>query len=61
MTASMSASHHMFSAPDAPPPSAMKMIAANPSTGCKLPGATSSPLSAVNTTSVITRGFSSAI
>jgi hypothetical protein len=60
ITASISASHHMFSAPDAPPPTAMNRIAAKATTGCTLPGAASRPTSAVNTTSDITRGLSSA-
>src|SRR6056297_593228 len=60
ITASMSDSHHMLSAPAAPPPTAMKRIAASPTTGCTATGAASSPTSAVNTTSVITRGFRSA-
>ncbi len=60
ITASMSASYHMFNAPEAPAPSAMNRIAANPSTGCKPTGATKRPTSAVNTTSDITRGFISA-
>ena len=59
ITASMSASHHMFSAPEAPAPSAMNKIAANASTGCSDTGATRRPTSAVNTTSDITRGFRS--
>jgi hypothetical protein len=33
MTASMSASHHMFSAPDAPAPTAMNRIAEKPTMG----------------------------
>ena len=56
--ASISASHHMFSAPEAPPPKAMNKIAAKPTTGCTPMGATSRPTKAVNTTSDITRGFS---
>ncbi len=60
MTASMSASHHMLSAPEAPAPTAMKRIAAKPTIGWTGTGATRSPTSAVNTTSDMTRGFSSA-
>ena len=60
ITASMSASYHMLSAPEAPAPIAMQSSAAKPITGWMWPGATSSPTSAVNTTSDITRGFSSA-
>ena len=59
MMASISASHHMFSAPEAPPPKAMKRMAENASTGCRCTGATISPTRAVNTTSDITRGFKS--
>src|SRR6056297_740761 len=60
MTASISASYHMLSAPEAPAPSAMKRIAEAETNGCIATGATSSPTSAVNTTSDITRGFMSA-
>ena len=60
ITASMSASYHMLSAPAAPAPTAMQSSAVKPSTGCRWPGATTSPTSAVNTTSDITRGFISA-
>ena len=60
ITASMSASYHMLSAPAAPAPTAMQSSAKNASTGCRWPGATTSPTSAVNTTSDITRGFISA-
>ena len=60
MMRSISASHHMFSAPDAPPPSAMNRIAQNPTKGCTATGATSRPVSAVNTTSDMTRGLSKA-
>ena len=60
ISASMSASYHMFSAPAAPAPAAMQTSAANPITGCTCTGATTSPTSAVNTTSDITRGFISA-
>ncbi len=40
---------------------AMHSTAVNASTGFRWPGAISSPITPVNTTSVITRGFSSAI
>ena len=61
ITPSMSASTHMLSAPAAPAPTAMHSTAVNASTGCRCPGATANPTSPVNTTSVITRGFRSAI
>ncbi len=61
ITASMSRSYHMLIAPHAPAATAMHSTAVNASTGCRWPGATSRPISPVNTTSVITRGFSSAI
>ena len=61
MIASMSRSYHMLIAPQAPAATAMHRIAVSPSTGCTWPGATSSPIAPVKTTSVITRGFSSAI
>ena len=57
---SMSASYHMLSAPAAPAPTAMASSAAKPITGLMPPGAMAMPTSAVNTTSDITRGFSSA-
>ena len=57
---SMSASYHMLSAPDAPAPTAMQSSAVNASTGWIVPGAATRPTSAVNTTSDITRGLSSA-
>jgi hypothetical protein len=56
----MSASYHMFNAPEAPAPIAMHSSAVKPITGCTCPGATARPTSAVNTTSDITRGFNSA-
>ena len=59
--ASMSASYHMLSAPDAPAPTAMQSSAMTPRTGWSEPGATTMPTSAVNTTSDITRGLSSAM
>ena len=57
---SISASHHMLSAPDAPPPMAMNRIAASATTGWTGTGATTRPTSAVKTTSDMTRGLSSA-
>ena len=51
----------MLIAPHAPAATAMHSTAVKPSTGCRWPGAISRPISPVNTTSVITRGFSSAI
>ncbi len=56
---SMSRSHHMLSAPEAPAPTAMQTSAAKASTGCGTDGAASMPTSAVKITSRITRGFSS--
>ena len=50
-----------IAAPEAPAPMVMARIAANPRTGWMGTGATISPTSAVKTTSVITRGFRSAI
>ncbi len=58
ISASMSASHHMFRAPDAPAPQAMHSKLAIATTGCTEPGAATMPASAVNTTSDMTRGFS---
>ena len=58
--ASISASYHMFSAPDAPAPTAMQRIEVKAITGCTCTGAIISPTSAVKITSDITRGFSSA-
>src|SRR3546814_3379922 len=58
--ASSPASYHWLSAPDAPAPSAIARIDAKASTGCTSPGAASSPHSAVNTTSDMTRGLVSA-
>ncbi len=57
MRASMSASYHMLSAPEAPAPTAMAMTAMMARTGCRSPGAAKRPASDVNTTSDITRGF----
>ena len=50
----------MLSAPDAPAPTAIASSEAKASTGCMADGAIMTPASAVNTTSDITRGFSSA-
>ena len=50
ITASISASHHMFSAPDAPAPIAMNRIDAKPTIGCTGTGAANRPTSAVKTT-----------
>ena len=58
--ASMSASYHMLSAPDAPAPTAIASSAMQASTGLSVPAAATMPTSAVNTTSDMTRGFSSA-
>ena len=58
--ASMSASYHMLSAPEAPAPTAIASSAAKPITGWGGCGAISMPASAVSTTSDITRGFRSA-
>ena len=61
ITASISRSYHMFTAPDAPAPAAMHSTATAASNGCSEPGAIAMPTSPVNTTSDMTRGFSSAI
>jgi hypothetical protein len=53
----MSASHHIFSAPDAPPPIAINRIDENATIGCTEIGAANKPTIAVKTTSDITRGF----
>ena len=58
--ASMSPSSAMFSAPEAPAPTAMHSSEVKASTGWKWPGAITSPTSAVKITSDITRGFNSA-
>ena len=60
ITASMSASYHILSAPAAPAPAAMQRRATTPAKGSMPPGATIRPTSAVKTTSDITRGFVSA-
>ena len=57
--ASISASYHMLSAPEAPAPTAMHRMAMAPMTGLIATGAAIMPTSAVNTTSDMTRGFSS--
>ena len=61
ITASMSESYHMFSAPEAPPPMAMNRIEQKARNGSIWPGATHSPTKAVKTTSDMTRGFSRAM
>ena len=58
MTASMSRSYHMLIVPAAPAPTAMQSTAAKASTGCNGPGASNRPTKPVNTTRVMTRGFS---
>jgi hypothetical protein len=60
ISASMSASYHMLSAPDAPAPTAIARSEAKPISGCGGVGASNRPASAVNTTSDITRGLRSA-
>ncbi|MCY1558686.1 hypothetical protein D9M68_956430 [compost metagenome] len=60
MIASISASYHMLRAPEAPAPMAMQTMAIMPTSGLMPTGATSIPTSAVNTTSDMTRGLSSA-
>ncbi len=57
---SISASYHMFRAPDAPAPTAMASTATAPSSGLIGVWAQMRPVRAVNTTSDITRGFSRA-
>src|SRR5262245_52871199 len=57
MRASMSASYHMLSAPEAPAPIAMQRMAMLARTGLRCPGASIMPVKAVNTTNDITRGF----
>src|SRR4030095_11918190 len=61
MIASMSRSYHMLMAPEAPAPTAMQRTATAASTGSSPPGATISPAKPLNTTSDITRGFSSSM
>ena len=58
--ASISASYHWLSAPQAPAPSAMQRIAVKPSTSGGSTGATSKPHRPVKTTRLITRGLVSA-
>ncbi len=58
MTASKSASHHMFNAPEAPAPIAMHRIVAKAMTGCTATGAVNKPTAAVKITKRMTRGFS---
>ena len=60
ITASMSASYHMLSAPEAPAPTAMQRSAVNAEHRMHVARRDQQPTSAVNTTSDITRGFSSA-
>ena len=55
----MSASNHMFSAPDAPAPTAMHRMAIPASSGLVFTPAQTNPVKAVNTTSDITRGLRS--
>ena len=50
----------MLSAPDAPAATAMQSSAVKAVSGCRCPGAATIPARPVNTTSDITRGFSSA-
>src|SRR4029077_9879602 len=57
MRASMSASYHMLSAPEAPAPTAMHRMAMLARTGLSDPGSSIMPVNAVNTTNDITRGF----
>jgi len=60
ISASMSPSSAMLSAPEAPAPTAMQSSAVMASTGWRWPGAISRPTNAVKITSDITRGFNSA-
>ena len=60
ITRSISASYHMFSAPDAPPPMAMQSTAKKAMNGWMPPGAARRPTAAVKTTSDMTRGLSRA-
>ena len=61
ISASISASHHILSAPAAPAPTAIAISEAKPTTGFTRPGAISMPASAVSMISDITRGFISAM
>ena len=60
ITASMSRSYHMLMAAAPPAPMAMQSTATRAITGWMAPGAIARPTAPVNTTSDITRGFSSA-
>ena len=60
MTASISASYHMLSAPAAAAPAAMARTAARAASGSSRSGARLIPTSAVKTASAMTRGFVSA-
>ena len=60
MTASISASYHIFSAPEAPAPTAMQSRLAKATTGWTDTGAATIAAIAVKITSDMTRGFSSA-
>src|SRR5690606_17296928 len=51
----------MLIAPAAPAPTAMQKTATSARNGCRLPGASTTPATPVKTTSVMTRGFSSAM
>jgi hypothetical protein len=59
ITASISASYHMLSAPAAPAPTAIASTAMMDTNGLSEAGAATRPTKAVNTTSDMTRGFSS--
>src|SRR6516165_4175822 len=61
ITASISASYHIFSAPAAPAPAAMAAMATAPSSGSRRLDASIIPTTAVNTASAITRGFVNAM
>ena len=60
ITTSISASHHIFSAPEAPAPIAINRMEAKAIIGCTPTGAANIPTDAVKTTKDITRGFSKA-
>jgi mannose/cellobiose epimerase-like protein (N-acyl-D-glucosamine 2-epimerase family) len=57
ISASISASYHIFSAPDAPAPAAMHIIEAIVAQSEIDPGAQTRPAHAVKTTKLMTRGF----
>ena len=57
MLASMSASHHMLSAPQAPAPAAIAESVATSFSQSTCPGARTNPTAPVNTTSDMTRGL----